>query len=156
MATRADLTTQAPPSEQETEEFFQRLDEWRKSLSDREQYILASLVVHAADGQEGEDTQSEAQIEPTDEELDAFADRLDQFHDELGDKHVLLDGILLRSVHRDDKADVEGYQWAWFMIVPAPTVRSFQKVCTQLGGRPMRPQRLRGNRRYRAVGCVMP
>jgi hypothetical protein len=133
-------TDQAQLSEQETEEFFDKLDAFRDSLPEKEQVMLAALVVEATDrGEEADKAQQEnptSMEPPTDAEFDSFADKLNQFHDSLpGDQHLLLDSMLGKTWFQHE-AEVEGFYWR---LLDVRTITNRQlgpyiRACGSVGG----------------------
>jgi hypothetical protein len=106
------------PTEEEVADFDRRLDEFRQSLPERDQKQLAALIVVAAREQEaGTQESSGDDTRPSEQEVDAFMDKLKQFHDSLpGDQHHLLDSLVRNAAAANE--DVEGYDhqmlwWAW-------------------------------------------
>ena len=125
-------------SEQEQDDFFERLDQFRESLSDREQIMLAVLVVEATDDAEAPSSNGQSEAEPpTEAELDAFAEKVNQFHDTLpGNQHLMLDTMLGKTWFQHE-TEVEGYYW-----VPIHRARisnrqwsAYAYACNSAGGR---------------------
>jgi hypothetical protein len=97
--------------EDDAQDFMERLDAFRDSLPDREKAILAQMVMHAAGEQPNPPEEKAQQPEPTQEEIDAFTDKLNRFHDELpGEMHLFVDEMLSKTWFKD-ASEVQGYHW---------------------------------------------
>jgi hypothetical protein len=133
-------TENAQLEEQEIEDFFQRLDQFRDSLPEKEQVMLAALVVEATGkGEEADKAQQEnpkSLDPPTDEEFDAFAEKLNQFHDSLeGDQHLVLDAMLGKTWFQHE-AEVEGFYWRLLdtRVITNRQLPAYINACGAVGG----------------------
>jgi hypothetical protein len=162
MATKTSLSEQEQGlNEADAQEFFRRLDEFKETLNDKEKLLLASMVVAAAeDGAQGEAPQEQDLDEsklPDEQEGEAFADKLNQFHDNLPDNlHLYLDSLIGKTFLKDE-AEVQGYHWLFAGWVPMTQVSAYKAYCYEQGGDywrvfPARPVRYQG-KWWRKVGC---
>ena len=141
-------------TEDEAHEFFQTLDEFRANLTDKEELLLATMVVAAADPAEAEaslEKPLDERVVPSEEEQQGFAAKLDQLHDSLpGSQHLYLDA-LIGTAHRGD-VDVEAYGWLWKDWIPASKVQQYRRMCQTQGGGHLYvfPP---GKSKWRFVGC---
>ena len=146
------------PSEQEVADFQQKLDEFEATLSDSEKKQLAAMIVLATDQQEDEETKKvsgNTQL-PSDAEMDAFAEKLNAFHDSLpGDQHRVLDALVGRAFARDD-ADVQGYEYIWsgWILANRRTWAKYAAICDYQGGELYNfGTAWSGHRKWRKIGC---
>ncbi|MBA2641537.1 MAG: hypothetical protein H0U82_01255 [Actinobacteria bacterium] len=93
---------------------------------------------------------------PTADETDAFAEKLDKFHDSLpGDQHLFLDAILEKSWFAPE-AEVEGYHWilGWILeprIIKNSQWQAYKQACSTAGGWATWSKSGRGRRK---VACL--
>lgn len=132
-----DVTT-VELGEEDANDFMERLDEFRATLPDQEQAILAVMALEAA-GESIPATGEGTLSEPTDEEMAAFAAKLDRFHDELpGNQHLYVDHMLAKTWFVE-QAEVQGYGWEligkWFLI-PKKNLPAWRAACAdpEIGG----------------------
>jgi hypothetical protein len=106
------------------------------------------MVVDAA----GDDVPAgEATEEPTEEELDSLAKKLNGLHDELpGNQHLVLDALVGKTLLKE-AADVEGYHWLFIRTVPPRRIPAWRQYCKSMGGD--RFVRIWTRRAYPKVGC---
>ena len=147
----------AEGSDAEAQEFIARLEEFAKSLPEREQAILSQMVVETI-GEEPQEGGPASTAEPTDEEMESLAEKLDSFHDELpGNQHLYVDDILAASWFKD-RADVQGYTWgtlAWRGLVPNTHRGWYAQQCLSRPGAQefqWKPKRRGGGHTY--VACI--
>ncbi len=126
------------PSETELAEFQQALTEFETTLTPGEKQQLAAMIVLATDAKDEEETtkvSGETKL-PSDEEIDAFAKKLNTFHDSLpGEQHRVLDSIVGHAF-ADDADDVQGYYYIWSGWINANrgTWRRYWRACDYQGG----------------------
>ncbi|CAN5227408.1 hypothetical protein BH09ACT13_BH09ACT13_05830 [soil metagenome] len=130
-AARAELT------EQDADEFSDQLAAFHDTLDEKEQVLLARLVVEASDGELPPSDKSGTLEPPTEDEFDAFAEKLSRFHDTLaGDQHLFLDEMLGKTWFAAE-AEVEGYHWrllaVWKSTDPVP-YGGYRDLCRRAGG----------------------
>lgn len=124
-------------TDQESEKFFEKLDEFRETLTDKEQIMLAVMVVEATDDAEAPASDGQAEAEPpTEAELDAFAGKLTEFHDSLeGNQHLLIDTMLGKTWFKHE-AEVEGYYWLPEpRRIPNRQWAAYVRACAAAGGK---------------------
>jgi len=126
------------PSETELAEFQQKLTDFEATLTPGEKQQLAGMIVLATDAQDEEETKkvSGETTLPSDEEMDAFAKKLDEFHDSLpGEQHRVLDAIVGHA-WAGDADDVQGYYYIWSGWINANrrSWRSYWRACDYQGG----------------------
>ncbi|CAN5227257.1 hypothetical protein BH09ACT13_BH09ACT13_05820 [soil metagenome] len=142
-------------SEQDADEFFTQLNAFRDTLADKEKVVLATMVVEAIDGTDAPTGDGPTTMEPpTAEETDAFAEKLDKFHDSLpGDQHLFLDAILGKSWFAHE-AEVEGYHWRLLdtRIIKNWQWQGYKEACGAVGGDRADWTKWRGSPRRR-VAC---
>ena len=146
------------PNETEVADFHKRLDEFAETLSDGEKKQLAAMIVLATDAEDEEETKrvSGETKPPTEQEIDAFAAKLNEFHNSLPDEqHRVLDAIIGRAFARDD-ADVQGYEWIWsgWILANRRTWGKYWNICDYQGGELYNyGTAWSGGRKWRKVGC---
>jgi hypothetical protein len=145
-------------TEEDAKDFFERLDEFRKGLSEKEQAILAVMVVEAAgDDIPTPEAEGEGQVSPpTDEEVHAFLEKLNRFHDELpGEQPLYVDQILAKTWFKD-QSEVQGYHWrqigGWLWI-PNQHRDEFIAACRSVGGDAVQFRRRRPGGGHVYAGC---
>jgi hypothetical protein len=146
------------PSETEVAEFQQKLKDFEATLNDEEKQQLAAMIVLATDAQDEEETKrvSGKERQPTDQEMEAFAKKLNDFHNSLpGDQHRVLDALVGRAFARDD-ADVQGYEYIWsgWVLANRRTWNYWWNVCDYQGGDLYNfGTAWSGGRKWRHIGC---
>jgi hypothetical protein len=141
-----------PYTEEDAEAFYDRLEQFRETLSEGEQKILARMVVDASDGDGASSTAEAGTEEPSEDDIDSLADKLNQLHDELpGNQHLVLDALVGKTMLKD-AADVEGYHWLFIRTVPNRRIGAWRAYCGQIGGDTF-VQRWRPRGGHRTVGC---
>jgi hypothetical protein len=123
--------------EEEAKDFMERLDAFRETLTPKEQAILGFMVFQASGEQPPAEAGSGELSPPTDEEMDAFTEKLNQFHDELpGEQHLFIDEMLGKTWFKDH-AEVQGYHWVrispWYQITNRQR-QAFAQACANAGG----------------------
>ncbi len=107
--------------EGDAQEFIRRLEEFSKSLPEREQAIISQMVVEALGEESASSNGQDSKPEPTQEEIDSFTGKLNEFHDELpGDMHLFVDDLLATTWFKE-QAEVQGYSHeflVWRGLVP--------------------------------------
>ena len=141
-------------SDEDADDFLERLDAFRVGLSDKEQALLALMVFEAA-GEDPPAAKGEGDLSvPTDEETDAFLEKLDRFHDDLpGSQHLYVDQLLGATVFKHE-AEVRGYQTRigpWFRIKHWQR-EAFERACYRAGGDLVRYE-WRGGGAHRWAAC---
>ena len=152
-------------SETDVEGFWQAVDAWQSTLSEKEQMQFSALVVLAA-GQENEvesygQAQDEQQAALSEAEVDAFMQKLEEFHDTLPEgQHQILDALVGRAFASDEN-EVEPYWYQlWRGWIPQSRVNHHLAQCRAAGGGwgflyPYRSVVQRGTR-YTDFGCWVP
>ena len=133
-ATLKEPETRAEPfTDEDAEAAFDKLEELRETLPEREKQILSRMVVDATDG-EGAIEESAAAESPSDEEIDSLAQKLNDLHDQLpGNQHLVLDALVGKTLLKD-AADVQGYHWLFIRTVPNRRVGAWREYCRSIGG----------------------
>jgi hypothetical protein len=122
--------------EEDFGEFTAKLDEFRDGLSDKEKVALALIVVGAMDGEPSTGSEPGDIEAPSDEEMDAFAEKLNAFHDSLpGSQHLFLDAMLGKTWFSDE-AEVQGYHWVLLdrRMVQNWDLEAYRRACARIGG----------------------
>jgi hypothetical protein len=150
--------------DKEVDDFLEQLEKFTSSLSEKDQKQLAALVVLATDNQdEATKNVSGKTSTPSEDEIDAFAKKLNEFHDSLpGEQHKILDALVGRAVARDE-SEVQGQEYVdpwgrtgYNFWIPA-NKRSWNKWaawCDYIGGDLESFKTSWGSgRKWRQVGC---
>jgi hypothetical protein len=140
-------------SETDAADFEQRLAKFRDTLPDREKAILSHMVIEASDGQPPAQKGQAKQAEPTQDELDAFMEKLNRFHDELpADQHLYVDGMLVKTWFKDD-VEVQGYYpWNTWITITNKERHIYEYNCLAAGGTWV--ERWRRGAGHRRFACV--
>jgi hypothetical protein len=148
------------PSQTEVDDFWRRLREFSDSLSERERELLAMTVVAGAAWPVStpieEEKEQATDGAPADEELEAFAEKLDQFHDSLpGEQHQVLDGIV-GMAYFSEEMDVQPYGWLFQGYIPANKLNYYKKLCWNYGGNKFywSDPIAAGGKKFRKIGCL--
>ena len=121
------------PQEQELQEFNDKLEEFKKTLSDTEKKQLASMVAIATKEEEEASKKGTNGGQPTDDEINDFLTKLGEFHNSLpGNQHQLLDALIGAAAM--DNQDVQGYGWLWWGFMPYSNRRAWVNECYSDGG----------------------
>lgn len=155
------------PSERDVDEFWQKLEEWRQTLPESEQYQIADMVVTAGKEQLTdeekkaleEDASGQAPTEAqalTEEEVKALVEELNRFHDTLPEgQHQILDAIVGKACMTEQ--DVQAHGWvnvwpnAW---ARTSEVQRYFNICRSGGGYPNFGRQVRyGSTLWTQVGC---
>lgn len=148
-------TTQAAPfTDQDVEAVFDRLEEFRETLPEREKQILSRMIVEAGGDDEAtqEGISADATDTPKDEDLDSLGEKLHKLHEELpGNQHLVLDSLVAKSLLKE-AVDTEGYHYLFIRTVPNRRVRAWARYCASIGGDQLRYVGYRGGG-HKTIGC---
>lgn len=121
------------PQEQELQEFNEKLEEFKNSLSDGHKKQLASMVAIATAEEEAAAQEGTDGGKPSEDEINEFLTKLGEFHNSLpGNQHQLLDALVGAAAM--DNKDVQGYGWMWWGYMSYGNRRAWINECYSDGG----------------------